>query len=49
MYVRILSAMQAPVKVFGWSDPEHAFTNITSHGEALWALHPANAGMTLTA
>ena len=35
MYVRILQDMHELVKVFGWSDPEHAFTNITSRGTPL--------------
>lgn len=31
LYIRIVSSREELVSVFGWSDPEHAFTNITSH------------------
>ena len=31
LYIKILGELDELVSVWGWSDPEHAFTNITSH------------------
>eukprot|EP00750_Incisomonas_marina_P007602 INCI15009.2.p1 GENE.INCI15009.2~~INCI15009.2.p1 ORF type:complete len:575 (+),score=70.94 INCI15009.2:253-1725(+) len=31
LYVEIIESLDELVSVWGWSDPEHAFTNITSH------------------
>lgn len=31
LFVEVVEHSNALVSVFGWSDPEHAYTNITSH------------------